>query len=181
METSRSRGNLYKSYDEEEELAKKRNVREKTVRFLKKNYPPFLIGAVITAATVFAASYRHRPDQEALSVSLSNILGDRSGSVSAISTTSAAGRGGYVSVGPTNMAISSSKPASRVFPININTADIATLDALPDIGPARAKDIIEYRQRFGPFKDIKELMRVKGIKESRFGKIKDLVTVGDQK
>jgi competence protein ComEA len=57
--------------------------------------------------------------------------------------------------------------------IDINTASKEELDALPGIGPVRAQAIIDGR----PFKTIEDIMKVKGIKEVEFGKIKDMITV----
>jgi competence protein ComEA len=49
-------------------------------------------------------------------------------------------------------------------PVDINTADATTLAReLKGIGPARAKAIVEYRQKNGPFKSADELKQVKGI------------------
>jgi competence protein ComEA len=58
-------------------------------------------------------------------------------------------------------------------PVNINTASKAELDVLPGIGPVKAQAIIDAR----PFKTIEDIMKVKGIKEGEFSKIKDLITV----
>ena len=44
--------------------------------------------------------------------------------------------------------------------VNINTASVAELDALPGVGAKTAALIIEYRQKNGPFKKIEELMNV---------------------
>lgn len=63
--------------------------------------------------------------------------------------------------------------------ININTAEAWLLEALPDIGPSRADDIITYRETNGPFKSIDDLMKIKGIGQSTFNKLKDKVTVED--
>jgi competence protein ComEA len=57
--------------------------------------------------------------------------------------------------------------------VNLNSADKATLEALPEIGPALAQAIIEGR----PYTKIEDVMKVKGIKEGKFSKIKDLITV----
>jgi competence protein ComEA len=57
--------------------------------------------------------------------------------------------------------------------VNINTASKEELDVLPGIGPVRAQAIIDGR----PFKTIEDVMKVKGIKEVEFGKIKDMISV----
>ncbi len=57
--------------------------------------------------------------------------------------------------------------------VNLNTASKEELDTLPGIGPVRAEAIIEGR----PFKTIEDVMKVKGIKDGEFAKIKDLITV----
>jgi len=61
--------------------------------------------------------------------------------------------------------------------ININTASAEELDTLPGIGRATAADIIEYREKHGKFKKIEDIMKVTGIKENKFNKIKDYITV----
>jgi competence protein ComEA len=60
--------------------------------------------------------------------------------------------------------------------ININTADLATLDTLPGIGPVIAQRILDHRQANGPFDRIEGMMDVPGIGEGTFEKIKDLIT-----
>ena len=61
--------------------------------------------------------------------------------------------------------------------ININTASEAELMTLPGIGQSRAKDIINYRVKNGLFESIDDIMKVSGIKEAAFEKIKDLIKV----
>jgi competence ComEA-like helix-hairpin-helix protein len=53
--------------------------------------------------------------------------------------------------------------ASAIFLININTADAATLQLLPNIGPTLSANIINYREQQGGFKSIDELEAVKKI------------------
>lgn len=60
--------------------------------------------------------------------------------------------------------------------ININIAKEKELNTLPGIGEITAKKIIEYRDK-KKFKNIKDIMNVKGIGESKFKKIKDMITV----
>lgn len=60
--------------------------------------------------------------------------------------------------------------------VNLNTADAALLCTLPGIGETRAADIIAYREKYGGFSSIEEIMKVPGIKESTFAKLKSLIT-----
>ena len=67
-------------------------------------------------------------------------------------------------------------PEAKLAPgqtVNINTASKEMLEALPEIGPVKAQAIIDNR----PYKKIEDIMKVKGIKEGTFGKIKDKITV----
>ena len=68
-------------------------------------------------------------------------------------------------------------PAAVGTKVNINTADEAALKSLKGIGEKKAKAIIEYRQKNGPFKTVDDLGKVKGIGDKRLGKLKDQVTV----
>lgn len=61
--------------------------------------------------------------------------------------------------------------------VNINSGSEAELDTLPGIGPAYAKRIIEYRQSHNGFKSIAQIKEIKGIGDSIFNKIKDLITI----
>lgn len=61
--------------------------------------------------------------------------------------------------------------------VNINTANETQLCTLPGIGESKAKDIIAYREANGEFQSIEEIMKVPGIKESLFQKVKDLIKV----
>lgn len=64
--------------------------------------------------------------------------------------------------------------------VNINTAPLSELQKLPRIGPNVAQRIIDFRKEHGNFKKIEEIMKVKGIGEKIFKKIKDLITVGEK-
>lgn len=61
--------------------------------------------------------------------------------------------------------------------ININTADTNTLSTLDGIGEGLAQRIIDYRKNNGNFEVIQDIMKVSGIGEKRFEKIKDYITV----
>ena len=63
--------------------------------------------------------------------------------------------------------------------ININTASLAQHLKLPRIGEKVAQRIIDFRKKNGKFKKIEEIMKVKGIGEKTFKRMKDLITVGE--
>lgn len=63
--------------------------------------------------------------------------------------------------------------------LNINSANETELMALPGIGQAKAKSIIEYRNKNGSFSDITELMSIPGIKEGLFAQIENEITIGN--
>ena len=65
--------------------------------------------------------------------------------------------------------------------VNLNTATAADLEALPGVGAATARLIIEHREKNGGFKKIEELMNIKGIGEKSFLKLKPMVIVSPQK
>ena len=54
--------------------------------------------------------------------------------------------------------------AAWAGPVNVNTADAATLaKELDGIGPAKAQAIVEYRQKNGAFRSAEDLLKVDGI------------------
>lgn len=57
-------------------------------------------------------------------------------------------------------------------PISLSKANQSELDKLPGIGPATARKIIEYRNQFGPFKSVDDLLNVKGIGPKKLDKIR---------
>ena len=61
--------------------------------------------------------------------------------------------------------------------VNINTASVPELSALPHIGDTIANRIIQFRTAHGPFPRTDYLMLVPGISERRFREIRHLVTV----
>ena len=58
-----------------------------------------------------------------------------------------------------------------IEPISINSAGSEELECLPGIGPALAQRIVEYRERYGPFRSLKQLKEVKGIGDKLFQRI----------
>ncbi len=63
--------------------------------------------------------------------------------------------------------------------VNINTATVDELDALPGIGPTTAQEIVDYRLEHGNFASIQEIRNVPGIGPATYDKIKDYITVGE--
>ena len=63
------------------------------------------------------------------------------------------------------------------YPLDLNTASQEALDSLPGIGPAKAKDIITYRDEHGPFSSVDELENVSGIGEATVESLRDYLFV----
>lgn len=61
--------------------------------------------------------------------------------------------------------------------VNINTADENALMSLPGIGQTRARSIIDYRTQNGPFEKAEDLMKVSGIGQAGFDRLKMYITV----
>jgi competence ComEA-like helix-hairpin-helix protein len=60
--------------------------------------------------------------------------------------------------------------------INVNTADLTTLESLPSVGSVRAKAIIDYRNANGNFSRVEDLDNVPGIGPATIARIRDFVT-----
>jgi len=61
--------------------------------------------------------------------------------------------------------------------VNLNTASVAELDALPGIGPSTAQKIVDDRAANGPFGTVDDLMRVSGIGAAKLDSLREYVTV----
>lgn len=61
--------------------------------------------------------------------------------------------------------------------ININTADAATLETLPRVGPVLAAEIIGWRQNYGDFQTVDQLLDVPGIGAKTLDNLRPLVRV----
>ncbi|MFY1672649.1 helix-hairpin-helix domain-containing protein [Plantactinospora sp. WMMB334] len=61
--------------------------------------------------------------------------------------------------------------------VNLNTASVAQLDALPGVGPVLAQRIVAHREEHGGFRSVADLRQVTGIGDARYEDLKDLVTV----
>lgn len=61
--------------------------------------------------------------------------------------------------------------------VNINAATAEQLEMLPRIGPALAQRIVEWREQYGPFASVEQLLEVDGIGSKTFEGFRDRVTV----
>lgn len=84
--------------------------------------------------------------------------------------------GGSGAVAP-DVGASAQGAATADGPVNINRASESDLDALPGVGPSTARAIVEDRDANGPFSTIEDLMRVSGIGEKKFEKLKSSICV----
>jgi len=86
-------------------------------------------------------------------------------------------------LGPLAPALAASAPegqsaAQAGAPIDINKATEVELAKLQGIGEAMAKRIVDFRKEHGPFQRVEDLMKVKGIGEKSFEKLRPSITVG---
>jgi competence protein ComEA len=79
-----------------------------------------------------------------------------------------------ISAPPEAAAVETSvKPAK----VNLNSATVSQLDELPGVGSVTAKRIIDWRAEHGRFTAVNQLRQIDGIGDSRFARLKELVTV----
>lgn len=71
------------------------------------------------------------------------------------------------------------EPGNTSQRVNINTAGLWLLTALPGIGEGRAQAIIDYREENGFFRDSAEITAVEGIGDGLYRDIRDLITVAE--
>lgn len=61
--------------------------------------------------------------------------------------------------------------------VDVNSATVAELEALKDIGPIKAKAIVEYRKKHGAFKSVDGIVKVPGIGKQTLEKLRGELTV----
>jgi competence protein ComEA len=60
-------------------------------------------------------------------------------------------------------------------PVDLNSATVEQLDALPGIGPVTAQKIVDYRTEHGPYTSVDDLDAIPGIGPSRIENLRGLV------
>jgi competence protein ComEA len=68
-------------------------------------------------------------------------------------------------------------PGSPGALVDLNTATLDELDALPEVGPVTAQAILDYRTEHGGFGSVDELLDIEGIGEKTMAKLAPHVTV----
>ena len=81
--------------------------------------------------------------------------------------------------GRLSLVVPASDQTSQHQRIDLNRAEPWLLEALPEIGPATAAAIVNYRNRNGYFHMIQDLLLVPGIGDATLQRIKEYVTVGE--
>lgn len=115
-------------------------------------------------ADAVAAAGGLQPGADPASVNLAALVSD--GQQIAVGVPGAADAGGVAAAGP---GVSGK--------VNLNTATVAQLDALPGIGPVLAQRIVDYRTQHGRFSTVDQLDDVPGIGPALYSRLSGSVTV----
>jgi competence protein ComEA len=75
----------------------------------------------------------------------------------------------------TGSGVGASASASQI--VDLNTATLEQLEALPGVGPVLAQHILDWRQQHGTFSSVDQLREVSGIGTSKFATLRPLVTI----
>lgn len=82
---------------------------------------------------------------------------------------------GVVLLNRRERADESNRDASRAALIDLNSASVAEIELLPEIGPALAARIVDSREKDGPFRSAMDLDRVRGIGKGTIERVAPLV------
>lgn len=78
---------------------------------------------------------------------------------------------------PAQSLLGSAVPPTLGVRLDLNVAGVAELDALPGIGPSRARAIVRYREEHGHFAAVEELARIPGFGPAALARVRDRVEV----
>ncbi|MDN5715904.1 MAG: ComEA family DNA-binding protein [Janibacter sp.] len=79
--------------------------------------------------------------------------------------------------GPAGAPPGAAGPGGGASLVNLNTADLATLETLPGVGPVLAQRILDWRTEHGQFTAIEELGEVSGVGDKTYAQLSPKVTV----
>ena len=108
---------------------------------------------------------------------ISNSNSQESQNKNATTSNVTATNAGKTNSGGTSITGTSTNTTAKQGKVNINTATQTELETLPGIGPSTALKIVNYRKEKGKFKKIEDIKEVSGIGDSKYNKIKDLITI----
>jgi len=75
------------------------------------------------------------------------------------------------------MSIHSNTSQAFSYPLDLNQATQEELESLPGIGPEKAKDILAYREHYGPFQSLDDLLMVEGIGEKTIDSLREFLII----
>jgi len=78
---------------------------------------------------------------------------------------------------PGQAASAAKAQASPESPVDINKATVESLMTVPGIGKVTAERIVKWRETNGPFRRIEDLIKVKGIGDKTFDKLRPYIKV----
>ncbi len=99
------------------------------------------------------------------------------GAGSAVSGGDASTSDGLSGSGSGTASASGSGTGARAGKVDLNTADVAALDALPGVGPVTAASIVSWREKNGRFSSVEQLQEIPGIGPAKYASLSPLVTV----
>ena len=76
---------------------------------------------------------------------------------------------------PQNLFLS--KTPGFNYPLNLNQATKEELESLPGIGPGKAEDILAYREAFGPFSSLDDLLEIEGIGQKTLDSLREFLII----
>ncbi len=98
------------------------------------------------------------------------------GSLEGLDRVAGIGPGLLKTIGP-HVVFSGAGAQRASAPLNINNASLAELDALPGIGPAKARAILRYREEHGEFAAVEALAGVPGLTRAVLARLQERVVV----
>lgn len=116
-----------------------------------------------------------RPGTDLTSLNLARVLVD--GEQVLVGVGPPAGSGGLPVPADPAATGAAPTPGAPTALVNVNTADLATLDTLPGVGPVTAQAIVDWRTENGGFSAVADLLDVSGIGEVTLAELTPLVTV----